>query len=104
MCRQLSQCDDGSFLTVTGFNRSAFTALEAVVFPEDRTATTVLAEKRGRPEILDNKGKLGFKYSWRRFWVVFFPKFFLWMRFRLFYSWRVKQPRLFYVTEKLSSL
>ena len=55
----LRNADDGSFLTVTGFNRSAFTALEAVVFPEDRTATTVLAEKRGRPEILDNKGKLG---------------------------------------------
>jgi hypothetical protein len=30
-----------------------------VVFPEDRSATTVLDEKRGRPEILDNKGKLG---------------------------------------------
>ena len=53
----LKNADDGSFLTITGFNRAAFRELELAIFPiEDVIRAGV---KRGRPESLDNKGKLG---------------------------------------------
>ena len=53
----LKNADDGSFLTITGFNRAAFRELELVIFPiEDVIRVGV---KCGRPETLDNRGKLG---------------------------------------------
>ena len=53
----LRNADDSSFLTVTGFSRFVFVELERALFPlEDVVASGM---KRGRPEILDNKGKLG---------------------------------------------
>ena len=53
----LRNADDSSFLTVTGFSRFAFVELERALYPlEDIVAS---GKKRGRPETLDNKGKLG---------------------------------------------
>ena len=53
----LRNADQSSFLTVTGFSRFAFVELERALYPlEDIVAS---GKKRGRPEALDNKGKLG---------------------------------------------
>jgi hypothetical protein len=53
----LRNADDGSFLSITGFNRVGFKELERTVFPIEDIA--LIGVKNGRPEILDNKGKLG---------------------------------------------
>ena len=53
----LRNADHSSFLSVTGFSRFAFKELERALYPlEDVIAS---GKKRGRPEALDNKGKLG---------------------------------------------
>ena len=49
----LGEGDDGSFLDITGFTKEAFYGLEAAVFPEGQVPS------RGRPPMLDNKGRLG---------------------------------------------
>ena len=53
----LRNADDGSFLTITGFSRFAFNELEKVLFDADEIPS--VGSKRGRPELIDNKGKLG---------------------------------------------
>ena len=53
----LRNADDGSFLSITGFNRSSFKELERSIFPLEDVA--LAGVKRGRPERLDCKGKLG---------------------------------------------
>ena len=54
----LRNADAGSFLTITGFTRAAFIELEKVVFPPENVLSLGGA-KRGRPETMDNQGKLG---------------------------------------------
>ena len=53
----LRNADDSSFLTITGFSRFAFIELERALYPLEEVVVSGI--KRGRPEILDNKGKLG---------------------------------------------
>jgi len=53
----LRNADDGSFLTITGFSRFAFNELEKVLFDADGMHS--VGSKRGRPELIDNRGKLG---------------------------------------------
>ena len=53
----LRNADDGSFLTITGFSRFAFNELVKVLFDADGTHS--VGSKRGRPELIDNRGKVG---------------------------------------------
>jgi len=53
----LRNADDGSFLTITGFSRFAFNELEKVLFDADGMHS--VGSKRGRPELIDNRGKVG---------------------------------------------
>jgi hypothetical protein len=50
--------DDGSFVTITGFDRRTFETVKDVLFPPQVIDISV-GQKRGRPSGLDEAGKLG---------------------------------------------